>query len=69
MKNEPQVTIHDFEAKAKELSKIMYALTEQRFHVAVKLNSPVGRAMQESVLSVRAAVDTFLYIARLSDLP
>lgn len=53
MKGETQFTVQDFEDKARELSRIMYALTEERFHAAERCKSPVGRTMQESVLSGR----------------
>lgn len=69
MKGKTQFTVQDFEDKSRELSTIMYALTEERFHAAYKRKSPVGRTMQESVLSAQAAMSTFLFIARLSGLP
>lgn len=66
MNNETQFTIRDFEDKARELVTIAYALTEQRYYHAVRRQTVVGRVMQEAVVGLQAAIDTFLFIARLS---
>ena len=62
-----RVTLKDFENVANELVSIMYALTEQRLHSAPRLQSPVGKTMAEAVLTIEAAMRTFIFIARLSD--
>lgn len=69
MNKEKQFSMQDVENKSRELMTMVYALTEQRYHAAERRNSPVGRVMQEAVLTVQASINTFLFIARINGLP
>lgn len=60
-------TIQDFERKAQELISIMLAICEKRLHSADDLNSPVGNALAEAALAVKAGIRTFVFVERLPD--
>lgn len=58
-------TTQDFECKAQELIHIMLTLCEKRLHADPGQNSPVGNAMAEAALAVKASIRTFVFIERL----
>ena len=60
-------TIQDFERKAQELISIMLIICEKRLHSADDLNSPVGNALAEAALAVKAGIRTFVFVERLPD--
>ena len=60
-------TAHDFECKVQELLHIMLTMCENRLHAHVRHNSPVGDAMAEAALAVKASIRTFIFIERLPD--
>ena len=58
-------TIQDFENKAQELLHIMLTMCEERMLTAEKVNSPMGAALAEAALAVKASIRTFIFIERL----
>lgn len=58
-------TIQDFEYNAQELIHIMLVICEKRMLTAEKVNSPVGVALAEAALAVKAGIRTFVFIERL----
>ena len=62
---EHTVTIQDFENKAQELLHIMLTMCEERMLAAEKVNSPMGAALAEDALAVKASIRTFIFIERL----
>lgn len=62
---EHTVTIQDFENKAQELLHIMLTMCEERMLTAEKVNSPMGAALAEAALAVKASIRTFIFIERL----
>ncbi len=62
---ERTVTIQDFENKAQELLHIMLTMCEERMLTAEKVNSPMGAALAEAALAVKASIRTFIFIERL----
>lgn len=62
---EHTVTIQDFENKAQELLHIMLTMCEERMLAAEKVNSPMGAALAEAALAVKASIRTFVFIERL----
>ena len=62
---ERTVTIQDFENKAQELLHIMLTMCEERMLAAEKVNSPMGAALAEAALAVKASIRTFVFIERL----
>ena len=62
---ERTVTIQDFENKAQELLHIMLTMCEERMLTAEKVNSPMGDALAEAALAVKASIRTFIFIERL----
>ena len=60
-------TIQDFERKAQELISIMLVICEERLHSAGDLNSPVGNALVEAALAVKAGIRTFVFVECLPD--
>ena len=67
MNNPKHITYGDFEQKEKELTEIIYALTDKRYKAAPFGRSPVARALSESVLTLQAAMRTFSHIYNLSE--
>ena len=62
---ERTVTIQDFENKAQELLHIMLTMCEERMLTAEKVNSPMGAALAEAALAVKASIRTCIFIERL----
>ena len=62
---ERTVTIQDFENKAQELLHIMLTMCEERMLTAEIVNSPMGAALAEAALAVKASIRTFIFIERL----
>ena len=62
---ERTVTIQDFENKAQELLHIMLTMCEERMLTAEKEDSPMGAALAEAALAVKASIRTFIFIERL----
>ena len=62
---ERTVTIQDFENKAQELLHIVLTRCEERMLTAEKVNSPMGAALAEAALAVKASIRTFIFIERL----
>jgi hypothetical protein len=58
-------TIQDFENKAQELIHIMLAICEKRLWAAENQNDPVGAALAEAALAVKASIRTFVFVERL----
>lgn len=58
-------TVQDFEGKAQELIHIMLAICEKRLWTTENQNDPVGTALAEAALAVKASIRTFVFIERL----
>jgi hypothetical protein len=67
MENDEHFTVEDCERAGQRLLHIMLALYDERIRAAPKAHSPVGNAMGETVMAVKAAISAFLLIERLPD--
>ena len=62
---EKTYSIEEFEAKAQELLHIALVMSEERIHAAPRLESPIGKTMAESAMSLQYALRAFIAIERL----
>ena len=59
-------TLQDFEQKARELTTLLFALSEQRLSV-LPLTSPLGDALAAAALSAQNSLKTFVKIAEMDE--
>jgi hypothetical protein len=67
MDTKEHFTVEDCEQAGQRLVHIMLALYDKRVQSAPKAHSPVGNAMGEAAMSVKAGISAFLMIERLHD--
>ena len=59
-------TMQDFERKARELTTLLFALSEQRLS-ALPLTSPLGDALAAAALSAQNSLKAFIKIAKIDE--
>lgn len=58
--------LEDFERKARELTTLLFALSERRIN-ALPMASPLGKALAAAALNVQNGLDVFVKITQLTE--